>query len=292
MSRRADACGLASPAAAIAARQGALLAALHGAPLVSAAGLAEAGERLQQGLAAYRSNAQAVAERALQASYPTVHALVGQDDFAAVARALWLAAPPERGDLAQWGGGLAAFIEAEADFDEWPYLGDCARLDAAIQRCESSADATLERDSLALLAERAPEAVRLVLLPCIQLLASRWPVATVHAAHAHVAQAHAAPTDPPGPATDAEDPFAAARAALAAGRAEAVIVARSGWRAVVHHADAGEIAWMLSLQRGESLALALAAAGDTFDFSAWLVRALEQGWLWRAEPTDPTQQKE
>lgn len=248
-----------------AARQAALMAALQAREAVPPPGLREQGERARRGLGAYRANAAALAERALQARYPTVAAMLGAEDFAALARALWRAEPPVRGDLALWGDGLPAFIEAERDLAPWPWLADSARLDAAVACCEAAADAQTERASLALLAGEDPAALRLRLRPGAALLASAWPIATLHAAHHGGAD------------------LEAARAALAAGRGEAVLVAREGWRARVSALDAPDFAWMRALAQGATLAAALAAAGPIFVFDAWLVRALQQGWLWRAE---------
>lgn len=258
-----------------AARQSALLAALRGAPADAVPGLREQGDRRRRGLAAYRANAATIAERALASAYPTVQALVGAEDFAALARALWAASPPRRGDLAQWGQDLPEFIAAQRDLDAWPYLADCARLDAAVQRCEAAADAVTDRDSLALLAERPPDRLRLRLQPCVELLASDWPVATVHAAHRLQGDA-------------AEAAFAAARAAIAARRPETVAVARDGWRAAPVVVAASDFAWMQALQAGATPADAAAAAGADFDVAAWLLRALQHGWLWKAEPRDAT----
>lgn len=249
-------------------RQRALLDALLAREPVPPAGLREQGERARRGLGAYRANAAAIAERALAASHPTVAAMLGAEDFAALARALWRAAPPTRGDLAQWGAALPAFVEAERDLDPWPWLADCARLDAMVAACEAAADAATERDTLALLASEDPAALRLRLRPGVQLLASAWPIATLHAAHHDRAGG---------------DGLAAARAALAAGRGERVVVARDGWCARVTALDAPAFAWMQALLRGDPLAEALAAAGPGFVFDAWLVQALQQGWLWRAE---------
>lgn len=228
-----------------------------------------------RGLVAYRSHAGHQAERALAAAFPTVQALVGDDDFSALARALWRAAPPRHGDLARWGSELPAFIEAERDFDPWPYLADSARLDAAIRRCESASDAELQRDTLALLAGPPADALRLRLLPSLQLLASDWPVATIHAAH--LAQAADG---------DLEAAFAPVRTALAARRGESVVVSREGWRARVATIDPASWRWMAALQAGRTLADALSAAGADFDFNAWLVQALQRGWLWKAEPIE------
>lgn len=260
-------------------RQGRLLAALL-APADAPATLPvlrETGDRRVRGLAAYRANAGSLAERALAAACPTVQALVGDEDFGVLARALWRAAPPRRGDLAQWGRELPDFIEAERDFDPWPYLADCARLDAAVQRCESAPDAALQRDTLALLAEHPADALRLRLMPSLQLLSSAWPVASLHAAH------HAG--------GDADAAFAPVRAAIAARQGESVVVARDGWRARVTVVDAGTWAWMDALHAGRAVADALSAAGDGFDFNAWLLLALQHEWLWKAETVDPIREE-
>ncbi|WP_428422526.1 DNA-binding domain-containing protein [Methylibium sp.] len=257
-------------------RQSALLAALLGAEPGPHARLAERGARRHRGLGAYRANAASIAERALVAAYPTLCALIGAEDFARLARALWQQAPPQRGDLAHWGHDLPAFIETQRDFDEWPYLADCARLDAAIRRCESAADAQLERDTLAWLAEHPSDVLRLRLLPSVQLLASAWPIAMLHVAHQR----------------EDDGGFAEVRAALAARRAESVVVARSGWRADVAVIDAPMFAWMQALQARCSLAEALQAAGGGFEFNAWLVQALQRGWLWKAELIPAPEEKE
>lgn len=257
-------------------RQSALLSALFTADAVDNATFGEQHERLQRGLGAYRANAAGIAERALAAAYPTVTALVGPLDCAALARALWRASPPRRGDLAQWGQDLPEFIETRRDLDAWPYLADCARLDAAVQSCEAAADATPEPDTLAMLAEQPPEAIALRLLPSVQLLASDWPVATLHAAHRHVPSG-----DGGGRALDPES-LASARCAIAERRGESVVVGRAAWRALPQAVDAPTFAWMRSLQAGADLAEALANAGPGFDFEAWLLQALRQQWLWKA----------
>lgn len=252
-----------------AARQQALVAALFGADLDDAVGCAEHGERLRRGLAAYRSNGGAIAERALAARHPCLAALIGDEALAALARSLWRADPPRRGDLAHWGEALAEAIEARPDFAEWPYLGDVVRLESAMTRCEAAADAEPEPATLALLVEHASDALRLRLLPCVEIMASRWPLARIHAAHAPGAHA---------------DSFERARIALALGEGDALVVARSGWRAQVERIDEAAFGWMAAVARGASLAEARAAAGPDFDLSAWLARALSARWLWRAEP--------
>ena len=256
--------------------------------------LREAGRRAARGLEVYRANAQALAERALGAAFASVQTMVGADDFAHLAREFWLALPPQRGDMGEWGDAFPDWLAVHPGLAPWPYLGDCARLDLALHRNERAADAAFDAASLSLLHTGDPQRLMLRLMPGAQLLVSTWPIATIH--HAHQ-------VDEPARAQAFDD----VRAALAVPRAEQVLVARKGWRAVVHRLDAGEAGFTASLLRGASLGAALAGAGagadadasagtdadasdaDTgadaeavgagFDFAHWLGRALRESWL-------------
>jgi hypothetical protein len=255
-----------------AARQRALLAALRaaGGGADGLPGLRESGPRADRGLAVYHANGTALAERALAAMFPMVRAMVGGEDFAQMARALWREHPPQQGDIGEWGEALPEWIATQPDLAEWPWLTDCARLELARHRCERAADVELDAASLGLLAEVDPAQLRLTLAPGTWALASRWPLATMLAAHG----------DGGGGSERLEtDPFEAVRTALAQGRGEAVIVARQGWRAAVRVTDAVTVAWTRDLLGGLSVARALARAGEGFDFAAWLSQALTQAWL-------------
>lgn len=250
-------------AATEAERQRALLAALW-APADGMAQpvLQERGERAAQGFAAYRANAGALAERALAAVFPTLQTMLGAADFKHLAREFWRAHPPRRGDLGEWGTEFPAWLQAHAAFAEWPYLGDCARLDLAIHQCERAADAEFDAASLGWLERADPERLRIGLMPGTAVLTSAWPIATVHAAH-HLAGAG----------------FDAVRAALAAQHGEQVLVARRRWRARVHAVDAPTVAWTRLLLAGAPLSQALDRAGEGFQFAEWLAQALREGWL-------------
>ena len=243
-------------------RQRTLLAALAGADIEADAGMAQSGARAVHGLVAYRANASMVAERALGAAFPTVRTMIGAADFGHLVRRHWHADPPARGDLGEWGAGFPAWLDLQAELAEWPYLGDCARLDLALHQCERAADAAFDAASLGLLQSGAPERLQLQLMPGTCVLASVWPIATIHAAHR-------AP----------EPDFAPVRAALAARRGERVLVARAGWRGVVHPVDDATYAWTCALLDGADLGRALSHARAGFDFTAWLAAALRLGWL-------------
>lgn len=257
--------------AAEAHRQQALLAAIanRGSDTTDLA-LGEDKARAAQGLSAYRVNATAIAERALSAAFPTVAAMIGAEDFEHLAPEFWHAHPPQRGDLGEWGDAFPAWLEAHAAFTQWPYLADAARLDLALHRNERAADAELDAASLGLLSDTEPARLRLLLMPGTTLIESRWPIAMIHAAH-----------------HGADGGFDTVREALARDIAETVLVARQGWKAVVHRIDdPATTRWTRSLLNGDKLEHALAAAGDNFDFGAWLTIALREKWLKGASADD------
>src|SRR6218665_2972934 len=126
-------------------------------------GLAGIEGGLARGLQAYQLNARALAAKALASMHPRTLAGLGEQDFAAMAWAFWRWQPPEQGDLAQWGGALAAFLDAQEGMD--PALSDGARLDWALHLAERAPDAVLDVDSLALLTEWDAATLRLRLMP-------------------------------------------------------------------------------------------------------------------------------
>ena len=174
--------------------------------------------------------------------------------------------------LARWFIAGVFFRSGLTKIADWRYLGDCARLDWAVHHCERAADVQLDAASIARLGDTDPQLLHLQLRPGLVVLASRWPVVTIHQAHYE------------GKTTNAPDALAAARDALRSGVAESALVCRSGWRAQVHRIDAATVRWTQRLLAGDSLAAALDAVSDAsevgpFDLAAWLHATLEAGWL-------------
>lgn len=227
------------------------------------------GPRLARGLQAYQANAGALAGRALAAAFPTVQQLLGDESFDALARAFWHAHPPQRGDVGEWGEALPAFVQADAQLADEPYLADVARVDWAVHAAERAAD-TPPPQGLMRLAEGDPARLRLRLAAGTALVASPHPVATIWHAHRR---------------SDARR-FDAARAALAAGTAETALVQRHGWRAEVRAVAAPEAAFTSAVLAGTPLAAALDAAPG-FEFEPWLHAALAAGVLAAVEETAP-----
>jgi hypothetical protein len=220
-------------------------------------------QRSVRGLRAYRSNGRELAQRALAAAYPGVARLLEADDFAALARSLWLAHPPQRGDVAQWGGELAPHIESLPELAQAePHLADLARVEWALHLAATAPDGSADTDSLAWLAERDPDTLVLRLAPGTRCIDSRWPVASL----LRTLQAD-------GPAELDE---------VLAQPAQTALVWREGLRPRVRAAWPGEAAFIAALQDRRSLLDSLAGAPE-LDLAGWLAGAVREGLLLAAE---------
>jgi hypothetical protein len=256
-------------------RQSRLLAAIRdpgqGAELQ--AWLGDDARRAEVGLRSYRANAVISTGRALADSFPTLLALLGEESFAALARAFWRDKPPQRGDLTCYGADLADFVAADPQLSSVPYLADCARVDWALHRIEGAADAPALPAGLALLGEVDPDRLRVSFQSGLVVIASAWPVVMIHDAHRHPVAVNAR-------AGDGDfDRFADVRQALACGESQTALVWRDAWRGRVEAIDSGQRRLMQSLAAGESLGGALSAAGAGFAFEAWLIAAVQRRLL-------------
>jgi Putative DNA-binding domain len=214
-----------------------------------------------RGLAAYRANAHASAERALQAAYPVLAQLVGAENFAYLAHDFWHQHPPQRGDLAQWGSVLPQFVASSAQLADTPYLADVATIQWALHTCASAADAQPDVASFAVLAQHDPEALTLRLAPGAQVLRSAYPAAAITLAHL-------------GQGTLDE-----AAELLRAGVAHHALVWRQGYAPRLRVLAESELTFIDALCAGHTLAQALDSAVTDFDFSAWLAAQVRSGLL-------------
>jgi hypothetical protein len=193
---------------------------------------------------------------------------VSADNFTHLAREFWRDHPPERGDLGEWGAEFPAWLAKHPQMTEWPYLSDCAQLDLALHQCERAADAELDAASLMQLESVDPATLRLRFMPGVAVLRSAWPIFSIYQAH-QLEDGFAA-----------EQMFAAVRSRLSSqDTGENVLLARQGWRAVVHQVDSVSARWVQKLLGGASLAEALSHSEPQFDFAVWLTQALTGSWL-------------
>lgn len=226
-----------------------------------------AGDEATRGLQAYRGNAQELAQRSLAAAFPVLRQLLDEDNFQGLARRFWRQCPPQRGDLAQWGGELPAFIETLHELaTEEPYLADVARVEWALHKLATAADPAPDPASLGLLAVHDPARLTLRLAPA-HCVTSVFPVASVLTAH-----------------LDGAPSLDVAGQRLREGVAETALAWRHGFRPRVREAAAGEAQFIARLQERASLLDSLAAVPQ-LDFNQWLPFAVSSGLLLAAALT-------
>lgn len=131
----------------------------------------------------YRNNVASSLTRALEAAFPTVRKLVGDEFFAAMAGVFLRAHPPTSRIMMLYGDALPAWLRTFPPVAHLGYLPDVARLDQAMRESYHAAD----RDPL-------PEAefqrlvgddivgLRLSFAPSLRLIRSVWPVQSIWAA--------------------------------------------------------------------------------------------------------------
>jgi hypothetical protein len=214
-----------------------------------------------RGLKAYQSNGHALARRALSAAYPVVCQILGQDSMDAIACALWHAQPPVRGDLAQWGEALGAFMAASSQLRDTPYLPDIARLEWALHQAGMAVDRDADAQSFLRLASHDPKHLTMQLAPGAGVVSSAWPIAAIWAAH-----------QPESPG------FEEVRALMDAGAAQTAVHWRRGFRPQVRLAMPGEAEALSALLAHGNLGAVLDAA-PAWDIAAWLPIAVQTGLL-------------
>jgi hypothetical protein len=148
------------------------------------------GSAVQARFNVYRNNRMVSLVAALADGFPVVAQLVGEDFFAALARAFVQAHPPRSPVLVEWGDAFADFVHtfmaglpAGAQL---PYLADVARLERARVRAYHAADAAplpAARLAAALQQPHDLPRLRFTLQPGLGVLASCHPVVTLWQAH-------------------------------------------------------------------------------------------------------------
>jgi hypothetical protein len=156
--------------------------------------LLDAGQPVPDGLAAenahiatrrfavHRNNILAGLLKTLGGRFPATKRIVGEEFFAAMARAFVMQRPPRTPLLAAYGDELPAFIAAFAPARELPYLVDVARLEAARTRAYHAADAVpLDAGAFAALDADAVGGLRIELHPAAEIVRSPHPIVTIWA---------------------------------------------------------------------------------------------------------------
>jgi hypothetical protein len=222
---------------------------------VAAVGGAAAAKRF----AVYRNNVVVGLIGALEAGFPVVRRIVGDEFFAGLARVFVAAHPPRSAVMTTYGDGFADFIAAEPALDELPYLADVARLEAARTRAYHAADAhSLGPQAFAAIAADELDGVTVALHPSLEIVRSRYPIVTIWAMNAGEAAL--------GPVDDWTD--------------EDALVVRPEFDVLVSALPPGGSVFLHALASGAPLGAAAAdaaRAAATFDLTTNLIGLIRSG---------------
>jgi Putative DNA-binding domain len=194
----------------------------------------------------YRNNVASSLIRALEAAFPNVRKLVGNEFFAAMAGVFLRAHPPQSRMLMLYGDALPGFLETFPPVAHLGYLPDMARLDQAMRESYHSADSTpLAEAEFKCLLDEDMVALRLTFAPSLRLVRSRWPIHSIWRANAEGG---------PAPVPGAED----------------VVILRPEFDPRPQRLASGGGAFITGLLEGRSLGACVDLAGPDLDLPAVL----------------------
>ena len=215
------------------------------------------GRPVERRFAVYRNNVAVALIGSLEARYPVVRRLVGDDFFRGMAGAYVAVEKPRSPALVHYGDGFPAFVADFPPAGAIPFLADVARLENAWVEAYHAAEAeVLALDALAAIAPDALAALRFRPHPAARLLGFALPAASIWAA----SQGEGEPRPPE------------------IWSAEEALVTRPDADVFVRVLPPGGLAFAAALFSGASLGEATAlAARDSFDPGAHLVGLIAAG---------------
>jgi Putative DNA-binding domain len=125
----------------------------------------------------YRNNVASSLTKVLEAGFPVIRRLVGEEFFAAMAGVYLRAHPPASRLMMLYGTDMPTFLASFAPVKHLPYLPDIARLELAIRQSYHAADAApIAPEILAQITPDAFLASRLTFAPALRVIQSDWPI--------------------------------------------------------------------------------------------------------------------
>jgi hypothetical protein len=210
----------------------------------------------------HRNNVAAGILGVLEARFPVVRQLVGNDFYLAMASEYVAQDPPRSPILSLYGGSFPGFVAGFEPAADVPYLADVARLEWLQHQAYHAADATpIGSAELTAIAPEDVPGVVFRLHPSLQLFASELPALSIWRAHQSV--------PPVSLGKLAADP-------------EHAIILRPALEVTTLVCSAAQHAFAAALGDGRSLADATAVAtssGDDFDLQTALALLIAAGAL-------------
>ncbi|WP_400087217.1 DUF2063 domain-containing protein [Yoonia sp. R78084] len=202
----------------------------------------------------YRNNVAVGLSDALEAAFPVVRKLVGDEFFRAMAGVYLRQHPPKTPLMMFYGDAMPRFLARFKPTQSFSYLPDIARIELSMRHAYHAADtAPIAAEALTALAPDALMGVRLRIAPAIQTISSNYPIHAIYRAN----------TEP-----DAPKPVM---------RPEAVMIARAGFDPTLHLINAAAATCIDALKAGETLGQTIATADDSLDLGSVLGLLLAQG---------------
>lgn len=187
----------------------------------------------------YRNNVYSGLIGVIEARFPAVQRLVGDEFFKAMARVFVDEAPPTSPVLLEYGRAFPEFVTCFAPLADEPYLADVARLEWRLHEARNAADGVvLGAEGLAAFEDEA-EHLQLRLAPTVSLVVSAYPVFSLWRASISEAKAGEA---------------------LSVSGAESVLVTRPDLTPEAIRLPAGGAEFIAALLAGDPLGFAAAAA--------------------------------
>lgn len=196
--------------------------------------------------AVYRNNVTLSLIRVLEAAFPCIQKLVGEEFFRAMAGEFARRHPPTTRIMMLYGTDFPDFLASFPPVAHLGYLPDVARLEQAIREAYHAVDTTpMTPDQLGNLPPETLALAPLRLSPALRLIASDWPILSIW-------RANMAGGPAPGMA------------------AEAVLVTRPLMDPEPVLLPTGGAEVLRALQAGQGLATAALAGGADFDLPGFL----------------------
>ncbi|MDK2746927.1 MAG: DNA-binding domain-containing protein [Brevundimonas sp.] len=143
----------------------------------------EPGDRTLGALAVYRNTTIKARIDALEANYPTVLQMVGEDWFRAAAAAFVAEQPGDRPVLVDYGAGFPDWLARFEPARDMTYLAPCARLDRAWTQAHLAKDAVSFEAREAAALGSALAGATAALHPSVQLFWFEWTAPSLWLAH-------------------------------------------------------------------------------------------------------------
>ncbi len=222
--------------------------------------------RVERRYAVYRNNVTVGLVRALEANFPVVRRLLGEQYFAGFARQFSQKHPPKSPLMFRYGADFPNALENDDDLANYPYLGDVARLEIFWRESYHAADAAPLAGEV--LASMDPDDLFIscfAIHPATRLIRSRFAIHAIFSANSSESKEQSFnPTLP-----------------------QCVLITRPLYDVRAFVLSPEQFAFFLALKNGENLGHALDRAADLnsdFDLPDTLALLLQSGAFQSIQP--------